>query len=236
MLPDALQALLVLQDRDIRRLQLEKVLAHIPHERAAVEKRIEGYRAGIAAARKVVTDLELRRKELEGALGELEEQVLRYRSQQLQIRKNDEFQALTHEIERTESKIGETEEAEIRLLYDLDREREATNGTERQLSEAIAAEEAQLVRLAEREMQVGREIAGAKREVEKAREPVPAEWLGRYDRLAGTIGLPVVVPLRDQKCGGCHLKVSAGVDAEVRKLGKEIVACDNCSRLLFCEV
>jgi len=235
MLPEALQTLLILQDRDTRRVQLEKVLAHIPQERVGIDRRITAHHASIEEAKKAVIDLELRRKDLEAVLSDLEEQVQRYRTQQLQVKKNDEYQALGHEIELTESKIGENEEAEIHLLYDLDLAREKNRETERELNEAIAEEQAQLARLAEREIQVAAEIKVAQAEVAAAREPVPDDWLRRYDRLTETIGLPAVVVLRDQKCGGCHLKVSIGVDAEVRAGSKDIVACDNCSRIVYGE-
>lgn len=225
---------MILQDRDSRRQKLEKILAQIPRERASIEGRIAAHRAGIEAAKKAVTDLELKRKELEGVLGDLEDQILRYRNHQLQVKKNDEYQALTHEIELTEGKISEAEGAEIQLLYDLDAERERAQETTKQLEGEIAGEQAQLERLAGRETQVGGEIEGAQAEVDQARSGVSESLLRRYDQLSKTLGLPVVVPLIDQKCGGCHLRVSGGVDTEARK-GADIVSCDNCTRIIYVE-
>lgn len=233
MLP-GLEALLILQERDTRRVQLEKILAQIPRERAASESRIAAHRAGIEAARKAVTDLELKRKDVESNLRSLEDQVARYKMQQMSVKKNDEYQALTHEIELTQAKIGEAEELEIKLLYELDAERARAKAAERALQAEIEAEQAQLARLAEREENVRAQLADATAEVEKARNPAPADWLPRYDRLVKSVGLPVVVALHDHKCGGCHLRVSAGVETEARK-GAEIVTCDNCGRILFFE-
>lgn len=225
---------MVLQDRDLKKSQLEKVLASIPRERVAIEARIQTHRAGIEAAKKTVTDLELKRKELENLLGSLDDQIKRYRSQQLQIKKNDEYQALTHEIELTEGRIGEVEEQEIELLYELDTGKRAAGEAEAKLKADIEAENAQLARIADREKQISSDLASAQAEVDDARGHVAPGLLPRYDQLSRTIGLPVVVPMHGAKCGGCHLKVSAGVETEVRK-GVEIVACDNCTRLLFFE-
>ncbi|HEX9782223.1 MAG TPA: C4-type zinc ribbon domain-containing protein [Opitutaceae bacterium] len=234
MLPDGLQALMVLQDRDLKKSQLDKVLAGIPRERAAVEARIATHRAAIDAAKKTVTDRELQRKELEITLRSLEEQIQRYRNQQLQVRKNDEYQALTHEIELAERRIGEVEEKEIKLLYELDTERAKAAEAERTLKAAIVEEESQRARLAEREKQVGAELEAAQAEVDAARSGVRENLLPRYDHLRRYVGLPLVVPLHGGKCGGCHLKVSSGVESEARK-GTEIVSCDNCSRIVFFE-
>lgn len=234
MLPDGLQALLILQERDTRRSQLEKVLAQIPRERATSEKRIITHRAGIDAAKKAVTELELRRKDLENTLRSLEDQVARYKTQQMSVKKNDEYQALTHEIELTEGKIGKAEEEEIQLLYDLDAERAKAKAIEKALLEEIAAETAQLGRLAEREATVRGDLSGATAEFEQARGPVAPAWLPRYDLLVKNVGLPVVVALHGQKCGGCHLKVSNGVETQAR-IGGDVATCDNCGRIVYFE-
>ena len=234
MLPERLQALLILQDRDQRRVQLEKALAQVPRERTSVEARIVAHKAAIEAARRGVMELELKRKELESTLRGHEEQIRKYKSQQMLVKKNDEYQALTHEIEQTEARIGEAEEAEIKILYDLDTEREKAKTAETSILAEIAAENAQLGRLDEREKQAKADLAGALAEVEKARGAAQPELLPRYDRLAKTAGLPVVVALHAGKCGGCHLKVSNGVETEARK-GAEIVTCDNCGRILYFE-
>ena len=232
MLPDRLQALLILQDRDQRRVHLERALQQVPRERAAVEARITAHRTAIDAAKKVVVDLELKRKEIESTLHGYEEQIRKYKSQQMLVKKNDEYQALTHEIELTESRVGETEESEIKILYELDTEKEKAKSAERTILAEIAAENAQLARLAEREKQARDELSGANADVEKARSACAPELLPRYERLAKSAGLPVVVALHAGKCGGCHLKVSNGVETEARK-GAEIVTCDNCGRILF---
>ena len=232
MLPERLQALLILQDRDQRRVQLEKALAQVPRERAAGEARIAAHRQAIEGAKRAVTELELKRKDLESTLRGYEEQIRKYRSQQMLVKKNDEYQALTHEIELTEARIGEAEEAEIKVLYDLDTEREKAKAAEKAILAEIAAEQAQLGRLGEREAQARADLADAVGEVEKARAASQPELLPRYDRLVKTAGLPVVVALHAGKCGGCHLKVSNGVETEARK-GTEIVTCDNCGRILY---
>jgi len=232
MLPERLQALLILQDRDQRRGQLEKALTQVPRERATVEARIAAHKLAIEAAKKAVIDLELKRKDIEATLQAFEEQIRKYRSQQMLVKKNDEYQALTHEIELTTTKIGETEEAEIKVLYDLDTEREKSKAAEKTILAEIATENVQLGRLAEREKQARDELAGAIAEVDKARAAAQADLLPRYDRLAKSAGLPVVVALHGGKCGGCHLKVSNGVETEARK-GTEIVTCDNCGRILY---
>ncbi len=46
--------------------------------------------------------------------------LLRFRTQQVEVKKNDEYQALTQQIEQTEGDISTLEEREIELMLDID--------------------------------------------------------------------------------------------------------------------
>ena len=60
--------------------------------------------------------------------------------------------------------------------------------------------------------------------------------LRQYDRIAGR-GLPVCVPIRGGKCGGCHLKVSNEVESGARGKTSDgrLATCDQCGRLVYWE-
>lgn len=234
MAPEWLEKLLVLQDRDVHRLLVETQLAAIPRECEAAERKIAQHKVVIEEAHGRVRDLELERSRLEQEIAAAEEQARKYRNQQIQVKKNDEYQALTHEIAGTEANISDLEGKEIQTLYDLDAEREKTTTEEKVQSEEITFLEHQLVRLTEKDGNLKTELVRAKETVEEARKEVPARSVRVYERLAKVLALPVIVPLRGQKCSGCHLRVSAVVDAEVRG-GGEMTACDNCTRILYSE-
>jgi uncharacterized protein len=53
-----------------------------------------------------------------------------------------------------------------------------------------------------------------------------------YDRIAVKPGHPVCVPVNGGACGGCHLKVSANIEATARS-GSEIATCDQCGRIVY---
>jgi uncharacterized protein len=232
MVPDWLQKLLILQDRDARLAGLEKQAAAAPQEIASVEAAITKRRQAIEAAKGRVRDWELRRKALEADIAAAEQQGARYKTQQAQVKKNEEYKALTHEIELVEGRISELEEAEIQVLYDLDAEREKAKATEKELELEIRSDEERIGRIKERIGQMLAEAAEARGSVAEARAAVPEASLKVYDRIAKFVALPVAAPLRESKCGGCHLKVSSGVESETRRSDK-IVACEHCGRILY---
>lgn len=227
-----LEKLLVLQERDMKRLAQEQQLAAVPREVATVEARIAGERQAIEAAKAEWRELESRKKTLEAEIRSAEEKVEKYRGQQLQVRKNDEYQALTHEIESTTSEIGTLEEDEIRVLFSIDEARRKFAAAEAELRANIAGHEARIRTLQERGETLSAEHAATVATIAEARSQVPDPQLRLYDRLAAHPGLPVCVPISGGRCGGCHMKVSSNVEFESRR-SEKITTCDQCGRVVY---
>lgn len=227
-----LSKLLALQEADMKRRGLEQQLEAVPREIAAVEARIAAERQAIDEAKAEWRELEARKKTLETEIKSAEERAARYRTQQLEVRKNDEYKALTHEIEATEAAIGGLEEDELKVLYAIDAAKLRFNAAEAVLKENITGHEGRIRTLRERAEQVQAEHATVAAAVAAARAEVPEIQLRLYDRLATKPGLPVCVPVTGGRCGGCHMKVSANVEFEARK-GEDLTACDQCCRVVY---
>ena len=234
MLSPALEKLLVFQDRDQRRLSLETQIKHVPEEIAAVRRKIEEVRAGLESAKAACRDAETRRKTLETEIGAAEQRTARFKTQQLEVRKNDEYQALGHQIEATQAEIATLEEKELEAMYAIDESKKRLKEAESVAAQEVAAHESRIKLLQEKEATQRAEQAALLTELEKARTEVPAPALEAYGRIVKRVPLPVVVPLLEQKCKGCHLKVSNGVETDAR-VGGKLVYCDNCGRIVYRE-
>lgn len=229
-----LEKLLVLQNRDQQRLSLETQLKAVPREIAAVEQKIAAEKAALETTRAEWKDLEVKKKAIENEVGATQEKLARYKSQQLQVRKNDEYQALGHEIEVTQAEIGALEEEELKLMYAIDAAKRSFAAAEAELTRNIAGHEARIRLLRERETSLQTELQAEQAAVAAARSLLDETSLRLYDRLAAKPGLPVIVPIHEGKCGGCHLKISFNVDSETRKPDK-LVTCDQCMRIVYWE-
>jgi len=236
MLSPALEKLLVLQDRDMRRLGLESQLKAVPGEIALEERKIASAKAAIEAAKNELKELEVKKKALETEIGSAEQKLGKYQTQQLSVKKNDEYQALGHEIETTRAQIGELEGGELEIMYAIDEARRRFATGEGEHKRDIASREARIQSLKERATNLAVELQAARAETASARAPLPETTLHIYDR-AGWKGMPAVAPLRGGKCGGCHLKVSSEVESAAR--GKdpnaEFAICDQCGRIAYWE-
>ena len=228
----SLEKLLVLQDRDRKRLSFEQQLQAVPREIATVEGRIATEKAAIEAAKAEWHALESKKKQLEMEIGSAEDKIGKYKTQQSQVRKNDEYQALTHEIETAQAGIGNLEEQEIGIMLSIDEAKKRFAAAEAELKQNIKGHEAKIHTLREREAQLRLDVKAVQDSVAESREQVPVPQLKIYDRIAIKPGHPVCVPVTGARCGGCHLKVSANVELEARKL-EQVTTCDQCGRIVY---
>ena len=228
----SLASLLTLQERDSKRLALEQQLASMPREVAAVEARIAAEKAAIETAKAEWHGLESKKKLLEIDIKTAEEKVAKYKTQQMQVRKNDEYQALTHEIATAQTGIGTLEEQEIGVMLVIDEAKKRFVAAEGELKKNISGHEGRIRTLRERETQLKGELKAAQDAVAEARPAVPEPQMRLYDRIATKPGHPVCVPVKGSKCGGCHLKVPTHIES-MAKNGAEIATCDQCGRILY---
>jgi hypothetical protein len=236
MVPPVLEKVLILQDRDAKRLGLEAQLKAVPRDIAAVEQKIAAEKSAIEAAKHELNGLETQKKLLETEIGSAEDKLGKYRTQQSQVRKNDEYQALGHEIETMTGVIGGLEEKELQIMYGIDEGKKKFAAAEATLKGNISGHESRIRTLRERETSLSAELKTMQAEVTAARSPLGEPELRLYDRVAAR-GLPACVPIRGGKCGGCHLKVSSEVESAARSKNGDgkLATCDQCGRLVYWE-
>ncbi len=232
-----LEKLLILQGRDRRRLDLEKELKSVPTDIEAIERKIQAERSAIEAAKLDWQKLESRRKDLENEIALAEQKLGKYRTQQMEVRKNDEFRALGHEIELVEGQIGALEETELNVLYEIEAAKAKFAAAEKEMKNNISGYEARIRSHRDREAVLTAELEAARGEVTQARTPLGETLLRLYDRIAAR-HMPVCVPVSGGKCGGCHLKVSSEVESAVRLKADpngQMPMCDQCGRIVYVE-
>jgi len=169
-----IEQLLILQDRDTKRLGIEAQLRAVPKEIASVEQRIAAEKAAIDAAKAEVHGLESKKKILETEIGSAETQRGKYQTQQLSVKKNDEYQALGHQITEMGRQIGELEGKELEAMYAIDEAKKRFAAAEATLKQNIAGHESRIRNMKERDASLSEELKGAVAAVAEVRAAVPA--------------------------------------------------------------
>ena len=229
--PD-LEQLLVLQDRQQKIKQIQTEVGTLPLQRKNLEEQLAASVAGVERLKQKARQVEMDRKKLELDVGTRTETISRLKTQQYQTRKNDEFQAIGHEIERYENEIRKIEDEELELMVEADKLK-ADLGVEEKKSATVKESVArQTGDLESKSKTLQSRLEELTKERAEIAGKIDEDLLGRFEPLFKSKGDAVVVALEHEVCTGCHMKVTTQT-AHRAKAGKEIVSCENCGRILY---
>jgi uncharacterized protein len=229
---DVIQKLLTLQDRDQRLRNFQSELSHLPEERKAREKQIADSAAQLERAKARAKEIEMEKRALEIEAGSKRDAIARYRQQQLQTRKNEEYAALAHEIEAAEKTIVALEDQELDLMEELEKLEPQLDTAERVHTEELTKLEHLLSALETKKSNLETRIAELKNEHQLLAKELDEDVVELYLRLFKTKHGIAVATLEHEVCMGCHMKVPAQTVVQVRA-AKQIVHCPQCGRILY---
>src|SRR5881396_2757165 len=229
--PD-LEQLLVLQDRQQKIKQIQTEVHTLPLQRKNLEEQLAASVAGVEALKQKARQVEIDRKRLELDVGTRTETVSRLKTQQYQTRKNEEFRAIGHEIERYENEIRKIEDDELELMVLADKVKADLTEEEKKAAAAQNSIARQTADLEEKSKALESQLQGLSKERSELAGKIDEDLLGRFERLFKSKGDAAVIAIEHGVCTGCHMKVTTATAAQVRA-GKEIVSCENCGRILY---
>jgi len=227
-----LEQLLILQDRDQKIRQIRTEIETVPLRRSSLEAQLAASRASVEGLKQRARQVEIDRKRLELDVGTRAETISRLKTQQYQTRKNDEFQAIGHEIERYENEIRKIEDDELELMVLGDKVKADLAEEEKKATAAQNSIARQTADLEEKSKALESQLQGLSKERSELAGKIDEDLLGRFERLFKSKGDAAVVAIEHGVCTGCHMKVTTATAAQVRA-GKEIVSCENCGRILY---
>ena len=227
-----LEQLLVLQDRQQKIKQIETEIKTLPLQKNNLEAQLAASAASVEALKQKARQVEIDRKRLELDVGTRAESIARLKTQQYQTRKNDEFQAMGHEIERYENEIRKIEDEELELMEQVDKLKAELGADEKKATTTKESISRQMTDLEAKSKTLESRLEDLTRERAELAGKIDEDLLSRFERLFASKGDAVVVALEHEVCTGCHMKVTTATAARV-KAGKEIVSCEQCGRILY---
>ena len=204
----------------------------MPLRRKSLETQLAASKSSVEVLKQRSRQVEVDRKKLELDVGTRTEAISRLKTQQYQTRKNDEFQAIGHEIERYESEIRKIEDDELELMVLADKVKADLTEEEKRAAATQQSIARQSVDLDEKSKALESQLQQLTTERSELAEKIDEDLLARFERLFKSKGDAAVVAIEHGVCMGCHMKVTTATTAQV-KAGKEIVDCENCGRILY---
>ena len=229
---EAIEKLLILQDRDRKILTVRDELARIPVERDQLNVKSTTAQAGLDAAKLKVKQLESERKKLELDAEGKKQQIEKYSLQQFQTKKNEEYKALAHEIEVCKQVITKLEDEQLDLMEQAESAQKLAASASQVTAESKVAIDSRLADLAARERNLQKEFDQLETNRGELASVVEETVRVRYERLLINKGQNVVMGIQHGVCGGCHMQLSRQIVLSC-KADEEIVTCPNCGRILY---
>jgi predicted nucleic acid-binding Zn-ribbon protein len=230
MLPE-IENLLRLQeaDKEIRRLRDE--IAELPKRVAAIEHKLADTKAQLEKAQAAVKADEATRRKYETTISDLRGKISKYRDQSLDVKTNDQYKALLHEIQFAEKEIAATEDKILELMLNADARDKGVKAAQAELKAETAEIEKEKtdtrLRTAEDEKQLG-EWSGKR---DQKRAGVNEDLLRHYERVSKFRGTGIS-EVSDHKCMACQVMLRPQIYNDVRT-GQQTVICDSCQRILY---
>lgn len=226
-----IKTLLIVQDRDTRLRRLRDDLRRLPEEAARAKARVAGEEAALQAAKAAANENEMAIHKHQLDIDTRRTTIGRLKTQQFETRKNDEFTALGHEIDRYAAEIARLEDEELALMEKGEGLKAKASAAADTLAQSKVRVQDELNQMKERHVALTAQTAEVEAERATLAAGVDSAVLARYDRIFEKKA-PAVVPLEHGICGGCHMKVTPTTLTQV-KAEKGLAYCENCGRILY---
>lgn len=229
---DEVCSLLALQDLDRRIIELNQDLEKLPQEEARARTKLADDEKAVANAKDTVNQHEIALKNLELDAETRKTTIARLKTQQFETRKNEEFQALAHEITRYEGEVDDLETKELELMEEIDQAKDILKKAQDGLAHTQKLVDEDLASIRERHDSKQAEKTETQSKRDQQAGEVPEASLPLYERLMKSKNGLAVCELKDDVCDGCHMKCIASTIAAVHS-DKEVTRCENCGRILY---
>ena len=227
-----LKNLLELQEIDSKIFEIKKVRGALPDEVQDLEDELVGYNTRLDNFKEDIDNKNNEIEDFKNKSKDAKKLIKKYKDQQMNVRNNREYDAISKEIELQEldSKIfiKKSGENEVKI-EEINEQVKATKKVIKEKTQILKSKKADLEALSGESQEEEKKLSTKKG---KAAKKVESNLLLSYEKLVERQrnGLAIVKVSRGA-CGGCFNVVPAQRQAEIKEK-KKIILCEYCGRIL----
>lgn len=230
---DTLKQLLQLQRLDEEITRRSERLEAIPNEIDQLKTKLEKERMRGQEVTENLKSTKVKRKETEGRIEHLESTLQKYQNQLLEVKTNEEYTALLHEIEGVKGNIRELEEEVLEYMEEIEALESELDTVMKDLKETEETHQNDTKALIEEKGRVEEEIVRIRDERKNLASMLRPVAIKRYERVRSAISkLPIAEVIEGGFCGGCYAQITLQRQAEIKK-NAELMSCENCGRIIY---
>lgn len=229
-----LKSLIELQAVDFRLIGIRERLAHFPKRLAEVEARVTSARQQVTAAKEALLTGQKERKTYEMDVEQWKERAKKYRNQSGEVKTNEAYKALLHEIQNAEDEVAKAEDRLLERMVsgeEYDRQVKAAEAAVKEI-EATAGKDRHAIQAEYNAAQ--KELAAAEAVRAAAIAAVPEDLVDHYERIAKRHGGIALAEIRGEGCGQCGVHIRPHVIQQLQRDSNEgFFHCETCTRILY---
>jgi len=229
---ESLKKIIDIQEFDMKMIRLmrlkkerQKELDHIDSLRRDLQAQLEEKENEISELNQNISNQETK-------IVEFEEKIKQLEAKQLNVKKVDEFNALTQELTQSERGKSATEQIASDLIDKRNLEEEILEKIKGSLKESEESSQTLLDEIRASIQTINAEGKELKLKRDSLAQDANEEVLKIYERLLQNKKDRVIVPIENRTCSGCHISLTAQHENLVRK-GERLIFCEHCSRIHF---
>jgi uncharacterized protein len=229
-----LKSLIELQAVDLRMIGIRERLDRFPKKLAEVEAGVTAAKQQVAAAKEALLTGQKERKTFEMDVDQWKERAKKYRSQSGEVKSNEAYKALLHEIQNAEDEVAKAEDRLLERMVsgeEYDRKVKASEAAVKEVA-ASASKERQAIQAEYNAAQ--KELTAAEAVRAAAIAAVPEDLVDHYERIAKRHGGIALAEIRGEGCGQCGVHIRPHVIQKLqRDSNDEFFHCETCTRILY---
>ncbi len=227
-----LEKLVELQRADSEIARLKAEIAALPKRVAAIEAKLAGSKAEVEQAQAALKNNDSTRRRHESEIQALQQKISKYRDQQLEVKTNEQYKALAHEIGFAEKEIRSLEDKILEAMVDSEGQEKKLKSAEADLKAETAEIEKEQAEARARTAEDEKQLAEWTSQRARLRSVIDPDVLPHYERVVKLRGTGLAEVRDDQKCSACHVMLRPQKFNDLRADG-QVLTCDSCGRILM---
>ena len=221
-----------LQQVDLKIEELTKQIDSLPGQIQTLHSRLDEYIHAQEDRKKRLAANQHARKELDGDIKVIQEKIAKHKDQLYQVKTNDQFRAMTKEIEGEEAKVRSIEDEILEKMLEAEEIQKQVQEAATRLESQRTLVAAEIARLEFEQKADDQERRGLQARRSEIQASLSESTRSLYDRIRPARRGIAVAEVREGLCTACNVLLRPQIYNEVRT-NEILLTCDNCGRIIY---